>query len=59
MQHCVLTERWGCGANVGDRSSYFNLTITGGKIVAINVIADPEHLRQMELVILESSSANL
>ena len=45
----------GAVAQRGRQILVFNLTITGGKIVAINVIADPEHLRQMDLVILESS----
>ena len=45
----------GAVAQRGRQILVFNLTITGGKIVAINVLADPEHLRQMDLVILESS----
>ncbi len=28
-------------------------TISGGKIVEIDVVADPEHLRQLELVVLD------
>ena len=28
-------------------------TITGGKIVEIDVIADPERLRQLDLAVLE------
>jgi RNA polymerase sigma-70 factor (ECF subfamily) len=31
----------------------FGFTITGGKIVAIDLMADPEHLRQLDLVVLD------
>jgi hypothetical protein len=31
----------------------FDFTITGGKIVEIDILADPERLRQLELVVLE------
>jgi RNA polymerase sigma-70 factor (ECF subfamily) len=30
-----------------------NLTVTGGKIVEINVVADPARLRQLELAVLD------
>jgi hypothetical protein len=30
----------------------FDFTITGGKVVAINRIADPEHLTKLDLTIL-------
>lgn len=33
----------------------FSLAIRGGKIVAISVVANPTYIRQMDLVILESS----
>lgn len=45
----------GAVAQRGRQLLVFSLTITGGKIVAINVIADPEHLRQLNLAILESA----
>jgi RNA polymerase sigma-70 factor (ECF subfamily) len=32
----------------------FGLTITGGKITAIDVVADPARLRQIDLAILDS-----
>jgi RNA polymerase sigma-70 factor (ECF subfamily) len=30
-----------------------NLTVTGGKIVEINVVADPARLRQLDLAVLD------
>jgi hypothetical protein len=30
----------------------FGFTISGGKIVAIDLVADPERIRQLDLVVL-------
>jgi RNA polymerase sigma-70 factor (ECF subfamily) len=32
----------------------FGFTITGGKIVAIEMLADPERLRQLDLAVLSA-----
>jgi len=55
VQTALVNGSMGAVAQRGRQVLVFNLTIKGGKIVAINVIADPVHLRQMDLVILESS----
>jgi len=44
----------GAVAQRGQQVLVFRLTITSGKIVEINVVADPEHLRHLDLVILDS-----
>ena len=38
----------------GQQVLVFRLTITSGKIVEIHVVADPEHLRHLDLVILDA-----
>ncbi|QBD78499.1 sigma-70 family RNA polymerase sigma factor [Ktedonosporobacter rubrisoli] len=45
----------GAMAQRGQRFLVFSLTIKSGKIAEINVVADPEHLRHLDLVILGSS----
>jgi hypothetical protein len=41
-------------ARRGQQVLVFRLTIMSGKIVEIHVVADPEHLRNLDLVILDS-----
>jgi RNA polymerase sigma factor (sigma-70 family) len=55
LQAALVNGAMGAVAQRGQQVLVFSLTITSGNIAAINVIADPEHLRQLDLVILGSS----
>jgi RNA polymerase sigma factor (sigma-70 family) len=55
LQAALVNGAMGAVAQRGQQILVFRLRITGGKIAAINVIADREHLRQLDLVILGSS----
>jgi RNA polymerase sigma-70 factor (ECF subfamily) len=53
VQAALVNGAVGAVAQRGQQVLVFRLTITGGKIAQIHVVADPEHLRQLDLVILE------
>jgi hypothetical protein len=38
---------------VDDRASFFAFTISRGKIVEVDILADPERLRQLVLIVLD------
>lgn len=52
LQPALVNGAVGAVAQRGQQVLVFRLTITNGKIVAINVVADPEHLRQLAISIL-------
>jgi RNA polymerase sigma-70 factor (ECF subfamily) len=54
LQPALVNGAVGAVARRGQQVLVFRLTITSGKIVEIQVVADPEHLRQLDLVILDS-----
>ena len=54
LQPALVNGSVGAVAQRGQQVLVFRLTITSGKIVEIHVVADPEHLRQLDLVILGS-----
>jgi len=45
----VIGATW---APEGQPRAAFHLTVEDGRIVAIDLVADPEHIRQLEVVIL-------
>ncbi len=48
-------EPWGsCGLRADDRVSYSASRLRAGKIVEIDLIADPERLRLVDLVVLDN-----
>jgi RNA polymerase sigma factor (sigma-70 family) len=55
LQVALVNGAMGAVAKRGQQILVFHLRITGGTIAAINVIADREHLRQLDLVILGST----
>jgi RNA polymerase sigma-70 factor (ECF subfamily) len=55
VQAALVNGAMGAVARRGRQILVFCLMITGGKITEINVIADPEHLRHLDLVIMGSS----
>jgi RNA polymerase sigma factor (sigma-70 family) len=55
LQPALVNGAIGAVAQRGRQILVFRLMITGEKIAEINVVADPEHLRQLDLVILGSS----
>jgi RNA polymerase sigma-70 factor (ECF subfamily) len=55
VQPALVNGAMGAVARRGRQVLVFCLMITGGKIAEINVIADPEHLRHLDLVIMGSS----
>jgi len=54
LQPALVNGAVGAVVQRGQQVLVFRLTITSGKIVEIYVVADPEHLRQLDLVILDS-----
>ncbi len=54
LQPALVNGAVGAVARRGQQVLVFRLTITSGKIVEIQVVADPEHLRLLDLVILDS-----
>src|SRR5215472_13058800 len=54
LQPALVNGAVGAVAQRGQQVLVFRLTITSGKIVEINVVADPEHLRHLDLVILDA-----
>lgn len=54
VQPALVNEAVGAVARRGQHVLVFQLTITSGKIVEITMVADPEHLRHLDLVILDS-----
>jgi len=54
LQPALVNGAVGAVAQRGQQVLVFRLTITSGKIVEIHVVADPEHLRHLDLVILDS-----
>jgi RNA polymerase sigma-70 factor (ECF subfamily) len=54
LQPALVNGSVGAVAQRGQQVLVFRLTITSGKIVEIHVVANPEHLRHLELVILDS-----
>src|SRR5215471_8297062 len=54
LQPALVNGAVGAVAQRGQQLLVFRLTIKSGKIVEIHVVADPEHLRHLELVILGS-----
>ena len=54
LQPALVNGAVGAVAQRGQQVLVFRLTITSGKIVEIYVVADPEHLRHLDLVILDS-----
>ena len=54
LQPALVNGAVGAVARRGQQVLVFRLTITSGKIVEIHVVADPEHLRHLDLVILDS-----
>ena len=52
LQPALVNGSVGAVAQRGQQVLVFRLTITNGKIVNIYVVADPEHLRQLDLVML-------
>ncbi|HLW03590.1 MAG TPA: sigma-70 family RNA polymerase sigma factor [Ktedonobacterales bacterium] len=52
LQPALVNGAVGAVAQRGQQVLVFRLTITNGKIMAINVVADPEHLRQLAISIL-------
>jgi RNA polymerase sigma factor (sigma-70 family) len=55
VQAALVNGVVGAVAQRGRQILVFRLLITGGKIAEINVVADPEHLRQLDLVVLGRS----
>jgi RNA polymerase sigma factor (sigma-70 family) len=55
VQPALVNGAVGAVAQRGRQSLVFRLTIKSGKIVEIHVVADPEHLRHLDLVILGPS----
>ena len=54
LQPALVNGAVGAVVQRGQQVLVFRLTITSGKIVEIHVVADPEHLRHLDLVILDS-----
>jgi RNA polymerase sigma factor (sigma-70 family) len=54
LQPALVNGAVGAVAQRGQQVLVFRLTIKSGKIVEIHVVADPEHLRHLDLVILDS-----
>jgi len=54
LQPALVNGAVGAVARRGQQVLVFRLTIMSGKIVEIHVVADPEHLRHLDLVILGS-----
>jgi RNA polymerase sigma-70 factor, ECF subfamily len=54
LQPALVDGAVGAVAQRGRQFLVFRLTIKSGKIVEIHVVADPEHLRHLDLVILSS-----
>src|SRR5215467_5426568 len=54
LQPALVNGAVGAVARRGQQVLVFRLTIMSGKIVEIHVVADPEHLRHLDLVILDS-----
>jgi RNA polymerase sigma factor (sigma-70 family) len=54
LQPTLVNGAVGAVARRGQQALVFRLTITSGKIVEIQVVADPEHLRRLDLVSLAS-----
>jgi len=54
LQPALVNGAVGAVAQRGQQVLVFRFTITSGKILEIQVVADPEHLRQLDLVILDS-----
>jgi RNA polymerase sigma-70 factor (ECF subfamily) len=54
LQPALVNGAVGAVARRGQQVLVFRLTIMSGKIVEIQVVADPEHLRHLDLVILDS-----
>jgi len=54
LQPALVNGAVGAVVQRGQQVLVFRLTIMSGKIVEIHVVADPEHLRQLDLVILDS-----
>jgi RNA polymerase sigma factor (sigma-70 family) len=52
-QPALVNGAVGAVAQRGRQSLVFRFTIKSGKIVEIHVVADPEHLRHLDLVILD------
>jgi RNA polymerase sigma-70 factor (ECF subfamily) len=52
LQPALVNGAVGAVVQRGQQVLVFRLTIMSGKIVAIYVVADPEHLRQLDLVML-------
>jgi RNA polymerase sigma-70 factor (ECF subfamily) len=52
LQPALVNGAVGAAVQRGQQILVFRLTIASGKIVEIYVVADPEHLRQLDLVIL-------
>jgi len=52
-QPALVNGAMGAVAQRGRQSFVFRFTIKSGKIVEIHVVADPEHLRHLDLVILD------
>jgi hypothetical protein len=48
----------GAVAQRGQQVLVFRLTITDGKIVEIYVVADPEHLRHLAILLLSDSGSS-
>jgi ketosteroid isomerase-like protein len=53
LQPALVNGAVGAVVQRGQQVLVFRLTIKSGKIVEINVVADPEHLRHLDLVILD------
>ncbi|GHO87153.1 sigma-70 family RNA polymerase sigma factor [Dictyobacter formicarum] len=54
VQPALVNGAVGAVAQRGQQILVFHLTIESGKIVEITMVADPEHLRHLDLVILDS-----
>src|SRR5260370_474587 len=54
LEPALVKGAVGAGARRGHQVLVFRLAIMSGKIVEIHVVADPEHLRHLDLVILDS-----
>ncbi|GHO71431.1 DNA-directed RNA polymerase sigma-70 factor [Ktedonobacter sp. SOSP1-52] len=54
VQPALVNGAVGAVARRGQHVLVFQLTITSGKIVEITMVADPEHLRHLDLVLLDS-----
>ena len=55
---CSIRTSWSASTR-GRLFRALRFTITGGKIAQVDVIADPEHLRQLDLAVLDDGDERM